>query len=189
MRCCLWEGGGEQQPSPEHVPLLALYASFLPGPDRRRVFSEYMECAWVFVWLVGWGGRRMDGWVGRAGRGGGWTDARRGRGQATRRKTPPRTTHPTLQSSLPPSSSLLLTHCTTLHYTTTTHRRARLVPLILILLTHCTTLLYNTHRRARLLPPRAVPGAGPGLHGPPRRRHRRRRGNYVCFSFCLVVVL
>lgn len=51
MRKCLWsgtEGEGLQQSysSAEHVPLLALYASFLPGAkERRRVFAEYMEGA------------------------------------------------------------------------------------------------------------------------------------------------
>lgn len=62
MRRCLWKGEqeGEERmeglPSPSHVPLLALYASFLPARDRRRLFSEYMEGALLAVCVVGVGG-------------------------------------------------------------------------------------------------------------------------------------
>ena len=54
-----------QQPLPSHVPLLALYASFLPAADRRAVLSEYFEGACVCGrGLCVWGGL---GWWWRGG--------------------------------------------------------------------------------------------------------------------------
>lgn len=96
MRQCLWSGAGAAAPSthphpasallvggrgcgqqpgplPSHVPLLALYASFLPAADRRAVLSEYFEGACVgCVW--GWWGLGVGcvggWWVGGVGMGG-----------------------------------------------------------------------------------------------------------------------